>query len=53
MFLGLFYAFMVWITVQAYGPASAVTVAYKLSGGLFFDAMQQYVGAWAVDVMET
>ncbi|WP_439677922.1 APC family permease [Embleya sp. MST-111070] len=50
-FLGLFYAFMVWIIVQAYGPADAVNVANTLAGGLFFDAMEQYVGTWAVDVM--
>lgn len=51
-FLGLFYAFMVWVIVQGYGPAKAQSAANQLAGGLFFDAMQRYVGTWAMDVME-
>ncbi|MGI5454225.1 APC family permease [Streptomyces sp. CA-249302] len=50
-FLGLFYAFMVWIVIQAFGDAGVIAAAAKDPGGLFFSAITTYVGAWAADLM--
>ncbi|KUO09730.1 APC family permease [Streptomyces sp. DSM 15324] len=49
-FLGLFYAFIAWIIVQAFGSDQAVAVAAKNPAEMFFTAMTQYVGGWATDV---
>ncbi|MEU2336023.1 APC family permease [Streptomyces sp. NPDC013172] len=50
-FLGLFYAFMVWIVIQAFGDRDVVAAAAKDPGGLFFTAITHYVGGWAADLM--
>ncbi|MEU5310502.1 APC family permease [Streptomyces sp. NPDC021562] len=50
-FLGLFYAFMVWIVIQAFGDRDVVAAAAKDPGGLFFTAITGYVGGWAADLM--
>ncbi|MFD5269657.1 APC family permease [Streptomyces sp. NPDC058335] len=50
-FLGLFYAFVVWIAVQAFGDAEVVGAAAKDPAGLFFTAISTYVGGWAADLM--
>ncbi|MFD5713179.1 APC family permease [Streptomyces pharetrae] len=50
-FLGLFYAFVVWIAIQAYGDAEVVAAAGGDPAGLFFAAITTYVGAWAADLM--
>ncbi|MEU9336917.1 APC family permease [Streptomyces sp. NPDC048290] len=50
-FLGLFYAFTVWIVVQAFGDARVVQAAGEDPGGLFFAAITTYVGGWAADLM--
>ncbi|WP_043908695.1 APC family permease [Kitasatospora griseola] len=50
-FLGLFYAFVVWTVIQAYGDAEVVAAAADDPGGLFFTAIDQYVGDWAADLM--
>ncbi|MFC8515738.1 APC family permease [Streptomyces sp. NPDC057257] len=50
-FLGLFYAFIVWIVIQAFGNAGVVAAAAKDPGGLFFSAITTYVGSWAADLM--
>ncbi|MEW2301916.1 APC family permease [Streptomyces sp. NPDC006655] len=50
-FLGLFYAFMVWIVVQAFGDRDVIAAAAKDPGGLFFTAITRYVGGWAADLM--
>ncbi|WP_405741439.1 APC family permease [Streptomyces sp. NBC_01525] len=50
-FLGLFYAFIIWIIVQAYGPDRIVAAALSDPSGLFFSATTRYVGAWATDLM--
>ncbi|MEU5768863.1 APC family permease [Streptomyces asoensis] len=50
-FLGLFYAFVVWIVVQAFGDAGVIAAAAKDPGGLFFSAITTYVGGWAADLM--
>lgn len=50
-FLGLLYAFIVWIVIQAFGNAEVVGAAVKDPGGLFFSAITTYVGSWAADLM--
>jgi amino acid transporter len=50
-FLGLFYAFIVWTVIQAYGDQQVVAAAAKDPTGLFFSAISGYVGPWAADVM--
>ncbi|WP_327589854.1 APC family permease [Nonomuraea sp. NBC_00507] len=50
-FLGLFYAFIVWIAIQAFGNAQVVAAAGADPAGLFFSAITTYVGAWAADLM--
>jgi amino acid transporter len=50
-FLGLFYAFVVWIVVQAFGAGGVMAAAAKDPAGLFFTATTRYVGTWAADIM--
>lgn len=50
-FLGLFYAFIVWTAVQAFGDAEVVEAAGGDPAGLFFTAITTYVGGWAADLM--
>ncbi|MFJ3783824.1 APC family permease [Streptomyces sp. NPDC090093] len=50
-FLGLFYAFVVWTVIQAFGEDEVVKAAADDPGGLFFAAITTYVGAWAADLM--
>ncbi|RRQ71712.1 amino acid transporter [Streptomyces griseofuscus] len=50
-FLGLFYAFVVWIAVQAFGDDQVVGAAGKDPAGMFFTAITTYVGGWAADLM--
>ncbi|MER5860448.1 APC family permease [Streptomyces sp900105245] len=50
-FLGLFYAFVVWIAVQAFGDDQVVRAAGDAPAGLFFTAIATYVGGWAADLM--
>ncbi|MFE6827754.1 APC family permease [Streptomyces sp. NPDC057690] len=50
-FLGLFYAFIVWIVIQAFGNDQVIAAAAKDPGGLFFSAITTYVGGWAADLM--
>ncbi|MEU2377308.1 APC family permease [Streptomyces misionensis] len=50
-FLGLFYAFVVWIAIQAFGDDQVVRAAGKDPAGLFFTAITTYVGGWAADLM--
>lgn len=50
-FLGLFYAFVVWTVIQAFGDDKVVQAATDDPGGLFFAAITTYVGAWAADLM--
>lgn len=50
-FLGLFYAFIVWTVIQAYGSDKVVQAATDDAGGLFFAAITTYVGGWAADLM--
>ncbi|MET9428199.1 MULTISPECIES: APC family permease [unclassified Streptomyces] len=50
-FLGLFYAFIVWTVIQAFGDAQVVKAAGDDPGGLFFAAITTFVGGWAADLM--
>ncbi|MFJ6610899.1 APC family permease [Streptomyces sp. NPDC091289] len=50
-FLGLFYAFIVWAVIQAFGEEKVVRAAADDPGGLFFSAITTYVGPWAADLM--
>ncbi|HKU10797.1 MAG TPA: APC family permease [Sinomonas sp.] len=46
-FMSVFYAFIVWTVVQAYGDAGAVAAADSQQQGMFFATIAQYVGPWA------
>ncbi|MEU5978759.1 APC family permease [Streptomyces sp. NPDC047315] len=50
-FLGVFYAFIVWTVIQAFGNDEVVRAATDDPGGLFFAAITTYVGGWAADLM--
>lgn len=50
-FLGVFYAFVVWTVIQAFGDEAVVAAATDDPGGLFFAAITTYVGGWAADLM--
>ncbi|MFP1625385.1 APC family permease [Streptomyces sp. 5K101] len=50
-FLGLFYAFIVWTVIPAFGDEAVVAAATDDPGGLFFAAITTYVGGWAADLM--
>ncbi|POX40580.1 amino acid transporter [Streptomyces sp. Ru73] len=50
-FLGLFYAFSVWVVIQAYGGTKVLKAVAADPAGLFFTATTHYVGAWAADLM--
>ncbi|SEQ92801.1 Amino acid transporter [Streptomyces sp. yr375] len=50
-FLGLFYSFIVWIVIQAFGDQEVIAAAAKDPGGLFFSAITAFVGGWAADLM--
>ncbi|MFJ5265110.1 APC family permease [Streptomyces sp. NPDC088387] len=50
-FLGVFYAFIVWVAIQAFGDADVVRAAEEDTAGLFFTAITTYVGDWAADLM--
>lgn len=50
-FMSVFYAFIVWTVVQAYGEDRAVEAAGELAGGMFFQTINHYVGPWAEVVM--
>ncbi|KUN92544.1 APC family permease [Streptomyces caeruleatus] len=49
-FLGLFYTFIVWVIVQAFGSNGAVGAAAQNPAEMFFTAMTRYVGPWATEV---
>lgn len=51
-FLAIFYTFMAWIIVVAYGKSDIQAAATKDPVGLVFAAMEQYVGHPAVVVTE-
>jgi amino acid transporter len=51
-FLGVFYTFMAWIAVVAFGESGIVAAASENPTELFFIATEQYVGHGATVVME-
>ncbi|OZD67729.1 APC family permease [Rhodococcus sp. 06-1460-1B] len=51
IFLAVFYCFIVWVAVMAFGAENAVAAAASDPAGFFFTAMQTYVGSAATDVM--
>lgn len=50
-FLGLFYAFTVWIVIQAFGSSRVLKAVTDDPLGLFFTATSHYVGDWAAALM--
>jgi len=50
-FLAVFYAFITWAIVQAYGAEQVMAAVTKDPVGLFFTATDQYLGSWASTVM--
>ncbi|MFI0977265.1 APC family permease [Streptomyces sp. NPDC021093] len=50
-FLGVFYAFTVWIVIQAFGQDGVVRAVAADPGTLFFTAITRYVGGWAATLM--
>ncbi len=51
-FLGIFYTFMAWVAVVAFGKSQVVAVATESPTEMFFIATEQYVGHSASVVME-
>jgi amino acid transporter len=51
-FLGIFYTFMAWIAVVAFGKSGIVAAASENPTELFFLATEQYVGHGATVIME-
>ena len=49
-FLALFYAFMAWMIVQAFG-SQTIPVANADPASMYFTAATDYVGVWATNVM--
>lgn len=50
-FMSVFYAFIVWTVIQAYGDGDVVAAAGELADGMFFATINHYVGPWAETVM--
>ncbi|MCG7203693.1 APC family permease [Streptomyces arenae] len=49
-FLALFYTFIAWIIIQAFGSDRVVAAAAENPSELFFVAMDKHVGGWASDI---
>jgi amino acid transporter len=50
-FLALFYAFIAWTIIQAYGADYVLAAAAEDPVGLFFNAADTYLGSWASTAM--
>ncbi|GAA3279087.1 APC family permease [Paenarthrobacter aurescens] len=50
-FMSVFYAFIVWTVIQAFGDGNVVAAAGELADGMFFATINHYVGPWAEVVM--
>ncbi len=50
--VGVFYVFVSWMAISGTGESRAVKVATADPLALFFGPTEQYVGHWAVDVMQ-
>jgi amino acid transporter len=51
IFIGVFYLVGIWLLIVAYGPSQAQTVAINDYAGMFPNAVRDYVGLWATDVV--
>ncbi|TPQ20067.1 APC family permease [Streptomyces sporangiiformans] len=51
-FLGIFYTFVVWSVIQAFGPERVVAVSVENTKNMFYIAAERYAGAWIADVMK-
>ncbi|WP_028927142.1 APC family permease [Pseudonocardia acaciae] len=51
VFMAVFYGFVVWAVVQAFGSAHAAGAAAAHVSDLFYLVTTDYVGAWASDLM--
>ncbi|ADB53148.1 APC family permease [Conexibacter woesei] len=50
-FLAIFYTLIVWVGIMAYGPDQALRAAADDPTGMFFVAMERWVGSGATDAM--
>jgi len=50
--VGVFYVFVSWMAISGVGEGNAVKIATENPFALFFDPTEQYVGHWAVVVMQ-
>lgn len=50
-FIGTFYALTTWLLIVAYGTPNATGVANSNAPAMFTDAMDEFVGLWARDVV--
>lgn len=50
IFIGIFYAFSAWMTISAYGNATAVEIAKTDAANMFMIAMNNYFGKVGVDI---
>ncbi|MBE8516751.1 APC family permease [Amycolatopsis sp. H6(2020)] len=50
-FMAVFYCFIMWSVIQAFGSEQAVAAAAADIPGLFFTAIGTYVGPWAATLM--
>lgn len=51
VFIGVFYILTTWLLVLAYGTSNAPNVAAANAPGMFTDAVGNFVGTWARDVI--
>jgi amino acid transporter len=50
-FMAVFYCFIVWSVIQAFGSDEVVAAAGGDLAGMFFTAIETYVGPWAATLM--
>ena len=50
-FMAVFYCFILWTVIQAFGSARVAGAAAADIAGLFFTAIDTYVGSWAATLM--
>lgn len=50
--MAVFYGFVAWTIVEAFGSGGIVKAANTYGANLFFEAARQYLGSWASDLMQ-
>ncbi len=50
-FLGIFYAFICWVVIEAFGSDQVMSAIADDPTAMFFTAAQRYLGGWAADAM--